>query len=52
MTQPQGGASMNNQQVNDFNSMYQGGGGGDAGFSQQMEPMAANDGFGAFGSAF
>ena len=52
MTQPQGGASMDNQQVNDFNSMYQGGGGGDGGFSQAMEPMAANDGFGAFGSAF
>ena len=28
MTQPQPGASMNSQQVNDFNSMYQGGGGG------------------------
>ena len=51
MTQPQAGMSMNNQQVNDFNSMYQNG--GDGGFApQQMEPSAANEGFGAFGSAF
>ena len=52
MTQPQPGASMNSQQVNDFNSMYQGGGGGvDNGFAPpSMEPMAANDGFGAFSS--
>ena len=50
--QPQvGGSVMSNQQVNDFNSMYQGGA-SNTGMAAppSMEPSAANDGFGAFSS--
>ena len=57
MQNPQlGGSAMSSQQVNDFNSMYQGGANGGGNVSngnlipQQMEPMAANDGYGAFTS--
>ena len=57
MQQPQiGGSVMSSQQVNDFNSMYQGGGNGgnvnNGNFvpPPPMEPAAANDGFGAFSS--
>ena len=56
MQQPQvGGSAMSSQQVNDFNSMYQGGGNGavsNGNFvpTAPMEPSAANDGFGAFSS--
>ena len=56
MQNPQyGGSAMSSQQVNDFNSMYQGqpnGGNISNGnlIPQQMEPAAANDGFGAFTS--
>ena len=57
MQQPQvGGSAMSSQQVNDFNSMYQGGGNGgnvsNGNFvpPPPMEPAAANDGFGAFTS--
>lgn len=55
MQSPQlGGSAMSSQQVTDFNSMYQGApnGGGNVSngnlIPQQMEPMAANDGFAAF----
>ena len=57
MQNPQyGGSAMSSQQVNDFNSMYQGQPNGQGNVSngnfipQQMEPSAANDGFGAFTS--
>ena len=54
MQQPQvGGSAMSSQQVNDFNSMYQGGGNVSNGNfvpPPPMEPAAANDGFGAFTS--
>ena len=57
MQQPQvGGSVMSSQQVNDFNSMYQGGGNGGSVNNGNfvppppMEPAAANDGFGAFSS--
>ena len=57
MQQPQvGGSAMSSQQVNDFNSMYQGGGNGgnvsNGNFvpPPPMEPAAANDGYGAFTS--
>ena len=56
MQQPQvGGSAMSSQQVNDFNSMYQGGGNGavsNGNFvpTATMETSAANDGFGAFSS--
>ena len=53
LTQPQMNTpSMSNQQVTDFNSMYQGGGGDNGNFvpPPPMEPAAANDGFAAFSS--
>ena len=54
MRQPQMDSSISNQQIHDFNSMYQGGGNGGVNtnnFAQStMEPTAANDGYGAFSS--
>ena len=51
LTQPQMNTpSMSNQQVTDFNSLYQGGGGDSGNFvpPPPMEPAAANDGYAAF----